>query len=284
MGDLGWYLFCEHSSSSSCWWWCSCILQDELLWAAKWLHEATGDLSYMNYLTDNAGPLGGTGWQMTEFSWDVKYAGVQVLTSKVGNGDIFVFSPGLDCYIGQLWVCWTGFTVLPSDLGLCHLFPCFSDIVCMIDWFILNWMPFEIVAVPHARKRWAECRCSAKISGKCRVFHVCLLAERQQECTENSRRPPVLAAMEQHPVCDKCIISPHSLLWLPHCCSQEHSVPWWNCAEALDVAAKLSAARSLAPIQLVWKIKRMLREAPLGSCCSGTWIRHGSHSPSKKRD
>ena len=54
----------------------------------------------MNYLTDNAGPLGGTGWQMTEFSWDVKYAGVQVLASKVGNGDIFVFSPGLDCYIG----------------------------------------------------------------------------------------------------------------------------------------------------------------------------------------
>ena len=35
-------------------------------------------------------------------------------------------------------------------------------------------------------------------------------------------------------------------------------MPWWNCAEALDVAAKLSAARSLAPIQLVWKIKRML--------------------------
>lgn len=55
---------------------------DELLWAAAWLHEATGDQSYMNYLIDNAGSLGGTGWQMTEFSWDVKYAGVQVLASK----------------------------------------------------------------------------------------------------------------------------------------------------------------------------------------------------------
>lgn len=55
---------------------------DELLWAAAWLHEATGDQSYMNYLIDNAVSLGGTGWQMTEFSWDVKYAGVQVLASK----------------------------------------------------------------------------------------------------------------------------------------------------------------------------------------------------------
>ncbi|GLJ38308.1 hypothetical protein SUGI_0780040 [Cryptomeria japonica] len=55
---------------------------DELLWAAAWLHEATGDLSYMEYLINNAGPLGGTGWAMTEFSWDVKYAGVQVLASK----------------------------------------------------------------------------------------------------------------------------------------------------------------------------------------------------------
>lgn len=56
--------------------------EDELLWAAAWLHEATGDLSYMNYVIDNADSLGGTGWKMTEFSWDVKYAGVQVLASK----------------------------------------------------------------------------------------------------------------------------------------------------------------------------------------------------------
>eukprot|EP01018_Ginkgo_biloba_P032228 Gb_26728 [translate_table: standard] len=55
---------------------------DELLWASTWLHEATGDDYYMNYMIENAGPLGGTGWPMTEFSWDVKYAGVQVLASK----------------------------------------------------------------------------------------------------------------------------------------------------------------------------------------------------------
>ena len=60
------------------------LFQDELLWAAAWLHEASGDLSYMEYLINNAGTLGGTEWATTEFSWDVKYAGVQVLVSKVG--------------------------------------------------------------------------------------------------------------------------------------------------------------------------------------------------------
>eukprot|EP00249_Psilotum_nudum_P036831 c8844_g1_i2 orf=824-2725(-) len=55
---------------------------DELLWAAAWLYEATSDEYYMKYVEDNAGPLGGTGWEITEFSWDVKYAGVQVLVAK----------------------------------------------------------------------------------------------------------------------------------------------------------------------------------------------------------
>ncbi|KAH9292189.1 hypothetical protein KI387_042623, partial [Taxus chinensis] len=54
---------------------------DELLWAATWLHKATGDQTYLNYLTENADSMGGTGWSMTKFSWDVKYAGVQVLAS-----------------------------------------------------------------------------------------------------------------------------------------------------------------------------------------------------------
>jgi len=66
-------------------------LQDEFLWVETWLHKATGDLSYMKYLIENVGSLDGTGWQMTEFSWGVKYVGVQVLTSKVGNDEIFVF-------------------------------------------------------------------------------------------------------------------------------------------------------------------------------------------------
>ncbi|KAK4748670.1 hypothetical protein SAY87_015256 [Trapa incisa] len=56
---------------------------DELLWAAVWLYRATNNQYYLNYLGNNGDSMGGTGWAMTEFSWDVKYAGVQTLVSKV---------------------------------------------------------------------------------------------------------------------------------------------------------------------------------------------------------
>ncbi|KAJ7567182.1 hypothetical protein O6H91_02G135600 [Diphasiastrum complanatum] len=56
---------------------------DELLWSAIWLYEATGDEYYLAYVANNAAALGGINWSMTEFSWDVKFAGVQVLASKV---------------------------------------------------------------------------------------------------------------------------------------------------------------------------------------------------------
>ncbi|OAY74159.1 Endoglucanase 7, partial [Ananas comosus] len=56
---------------------------DELLWAALWLHRATGRAEYLDYAVANADGFGGTGWAVTEFSWDIKYAGVQVLASKL---------------------------------------------------------------------------------------------------------------------------------------------------------------------------------------------------------
>ncbi|XP_022991484.1 endoglucanase 5 [Cucurbita maxima] len=56
---------------------------DELLWAAAWLFRATGDEYYLKYTVDKAVSFGGTGWAMKEFSWDNKYAGVQVLLTKV---------------------------------------------------------------------------------------------------------------------------------------------------------------------------------------------------------
>lgn len=59
------------------------IVQDELLWAAAWLFEATNDKYYLNYVAKNAAFLGGTGWAVTEFSWDNKYAGLQLLLTKV---------------------------------------------------------------------------------------------------------------------------------------------------------------------------------------------------------
>ena len=57
--------------------------QDELLWAAAWLYKATNDPYYLDYLGVNGDSMGGTSWTMTEFGWDVKYAGVQVLVAKV---------------------------------------------------------------------------------------------------------------------------------------------------------------------------------------------------------
>ncbi|XP_015696333.2 endoglucanase 22 [Oryza brachyantha] len=56
---------------------------DELLWAALWLHRATGREEYLRYAVDNADSFGGVGWAITEFSWDVKYAGLQVLAAKL---------------------------------------------------------------------------------------------------------------------------------------------------------------------------------------------------------
>ncbi|XP_022145997.1 endoglucanase 6-like [Momordica charantia] len=56
---------------------------DELLWAAAWLYQASNNQYYLKYLADNGDAMGGTGWSMTEFSWDVKYAGVQILVAKV---------------------------------------------------------------------------------------------------------------------------------------------------------------------------------------------------------
>ncbi|KAK9133217.1 hypothetical protein Scep_012745 [Stephania cephalantha] len=57
--------------------------KDELLWAALWLYKATDRDVYLKYIINNAHCFGGIGWAITEFSWDVKYAGVQILASKL---------------------------------------------------------------------------------------------------------------------------------------------------------------------------------------------------------
>ncbi|KAJ6365888.1 hypothetical protein OIU77_002451 [Salix suchowensis] len=56
---------------------------DELLWAAAWLYRATDDEYFLKYVVDNAVYMGGTGWGVKEFSWDNKYAGVQILLSQI---------------------------------------------------------------------------------------------------------------------------------------------------------------------------------------------------------
>ncbi|KAM7251109.1 hypothetical protein ACFE04_022992 [Oxalis oulophora] len=57
--------------------------KDELLWSAIWLYKATNKDYYLDYFVENARSFGGITWAMTEFSWDVKYAGLQILASKL---------------------------------------------------------------------------------------------------------------------------------------------------------------------------------------------------------
>ncbi|GAQ78453.1 endo-1,4-beta-glucanase [Klebsormidium nitens] len=54
---------------------------DELLWAAAWLHRASADGTYLQYITTGASSLGALGIA-TEFSWETKLAGAQVLVAR----------------------------------------------------------------------------------------------------------------------------------------------------------------------------------------------------------
>lgn len=56
---------------------------DELLWGALWLYKATDNEDYLNYVIKKADNFGGIGWSISEFSWDVKYAGIQIIASKL---------------------------------------------------------------------------------------------------------------------------------------------------------------------------------------------------------
>ncbi|XP_043713191.1 endoglucanase 24 isoform X1 [Telopea speciosissima] len=57
--------------------------EDELLWAASWLYHATGNRSYLEYVTVQNGEAF-VGWgKPTWFSWDNKLAGTQVLLSRI---------------------------------------------------------------------------------------------------------------------------------------------------------------------------------------------------------
>ncbi|EHA8590623.1 hypothetical protein COCNU_scaffold021348G000010 [Cocos nucifera] len=53
-------------------------VQDELLWAASWLCMATKLDHYLKYITEEAITA-----SVAEFSWDIKYAGAQVLLSDM---------------------------------------------------------------------------------------------------------------------------------------------------------------------------------------------------------
>ncbi|XP_023007593.1 endoglucanase 11-like [Cucurbita maxima] len=57
--------------------------KDELLWAAMWLYKSSGREEYLKYVLENGKNFGGITWGINEFSWDVKYAGLQILVSML---------------------------------------------------------------------------------------------------------------------------------------------------------------------------------------------------------
>ncbi|XP_072977130.1 endoglucanase 24-like [Typha angustifolia] len=57
--------------------------EDELLWAASWLYHATGDQTYLSYVTVKNGKAFADWGRPTWFSWDDKRAGTQVLLSRI---------------------------------------------------------------------------------------------------------------------------------------------------------------------------------------------------------
>ncbi|XP_038716962.1 endoglucanase 10-like [Tripterygium wilfordii] len=60
---------------------------DELLWAASWLYHATGDDSYLQYVSGQNGKLFAKFGSPSWFCWDNKLAGTQVLLSRLSFFD-----------------------------------------------------------------------------------------------------------------------------------------------------------------------------------------------------
>ena len=55
-------------------------MQDELLWAATWLFLATKRPVYLKYIQEES-----ISASVSEFSWDLKYAGAQILLTEVSQ-------------------------------------------------------------------------------------------------------------------------------------------------------------------------------------------------------
>uniref|UniRef100_A0A2N9ETW4 Endoglucanase n=1 Tax=Fagus sylvatica TaxID=28930 RepID=A0A2N9ETW4_FAGSY len=79
--------------------------QDELLWAAAWLHKASRRREYREYIAKNEVILR-AGDTINEFGWDNKHAGINVLISKEvlrGRADYFSsFQQNADGFICSL--------------------------------------------------------------------------------------------------------------------------------------------------------------------------------------
>ncbi|XP_022933062.1 endoglucanase 16-like [Cucurbita moschata] len=70
---------------------------DELLWAATWLYIATRRPAYFKYITEES-----VSGSVAEFSWDLKYAGAQILLSEIyfqGQKGLQMYKNQADSYI-----------------------------------------------------------------------------------------------------------------------------------------------------------------------------------------
>ncbi|VFQ82848.1 unnamed protein product [Cuscuta campestris] len=72
--------------------------QDELVWAAAWLHKASGDGYYLDYVIKNQD----SSHSVTEFSWDNKFAGAQTLLANeyyAGNKNLEKFKNDAEAFV-----------------------------------------------------------------------------------------------------------------------------------------------------------------------------------------
>ncbi|XP_068634060.1 endoglucanase 1-like [Aristolochia californica] len=74
--------YSDSLSSVVCPFYCSYSgYHDELLWGASWLHAASGDSSYLDYIQTNGQTMGADDDDFS-FSWDDKKVGTKILLSK----------------------------------------------------------------------------------------------------------------------------------------------------------------------------------------------------------
>ncbi|XP_047306648.1 endoglucanase 16 [Impatiens glandulifera] len=96
---------------------------DELLWAATWLYIATKKAPYLQYVQEDSLTA-----QVQEFSWDLKYAGAQILLAKVillsfyqGEKSLDSFKDQADSYICSVHPDSPYHQVFMTAGGLIHL-------------------------------------------------------------------------------------------------------------------------------------------------------------------
>uniref|UniRef100_A0A5B7BKP5 Endoglucanase n=1 Tax=Davidia involucrata TaxID=16924 RepID=A0A5B7BKP5_DAVIN len=92
---------------------------DELLWAATWLHIATKKPMYLKYIQEES-----ISANVAEFSWDLKYAGAQILLSKLyweGQRGFETFKKQADSFVCSVLPESPYNQVFISPGGLIHL-------------------------------------------------------------------------------------------------------------------------------------------------------------------